>query len=281
MVQTRGFEGLHVISFESRRAEAMEKLIHKHGGVPRVVPSMKEVPLEENPQALRFAKKLFAGEIDILILMTAVGTRTLIEVLETKYPLEKIKTYFQKITLVARGPKPVAALGEIKLRPNLTVPEPNTWHEILTVLDQNSPVSSKRIAVQEYGIPNQKLIFELEKRGAQVLPVPIYRWALPENIEPLKKAVQAIADRKVEVILWTNAQQVVHALQIARQIKKEDAFRQGMNHALIASIGPTCSETLRQNNVHVDFEPTHPKMVTLVSEVAEKAHALLEQKSKN
>ena len=280
MTQTRGFTGLHVLSFESRRAEAMEKLIHKYGGIPWVVPSMNEIPLEENPEALRFAEKLFACEIDILILMTAVGTRTLIEVLKTRHPLEKIKAYFQKITLVARGPKPIAALGEIQLRPNLTVPEPNTWHEILTVLDQNSPVSSKRIAVQEYGIPNQKLISELEKRGAQVLAVPVYRWALPENLEPLKEAVRAIADRKVEVILWTNAQQLVHTLQIARQNKKEDDFRKGLNHALIASIGPTCSEMLRQIRIHVDFEPTHPKMATLVSEMAEKTHHLLQKKNK-
>ena len=279
MVKMRGFEGLHVISFESRRAEAMEKLIQKHGGIPCVVPSMREIPLEENPEALRFAEKLFADKIDILILTTAVGTRTLIEVIKTKYPLEKIKAYFQKITLVARGPKPVAALGEIKLRPNLTVPEPNTWHEILTVLDQNSLISSKQIAIQEYGIPNQKLISELEKRGAQVFAVPVYRWTLPENIEPLKETIRAIADRKVEVILWTNAQQVVHALQIARQIKKEDPFRQGMNRALIASIGPTCSETLRQNDIRVDFEPVHPKMANLVSELAEKAHELLHKRT--
>ena len=75
MTRTRGFERLHVFSFESRRAEAMEKLIHKHGGIPRVIHSMKEIPLEENSEAFRFSEKLFAGEIDILILMTGVGTR--------------------------------------------------------------------------------------------------------------------------------------------------------------------------------------------------------------
>ncbi|OGW86805.1 MAG: hypothetical protein A3A81_04050, partial [Omnitrophica bacterium RIFCSPLOWO2_01_FULL_45_10b] len=219
MAQTKGFEGLPVISFESRHAKAMQMLIEKHGGKPWIAPSMKEIPLEENPEALRFGEKLFATEIDILILLTGVGTRTLIEVLKTKYSIEQIKSSLQKITIVVRGPKPAAALAEIQLRANVTVPEPNTWHEILTAIDQNCSVKSRRVAVQEYGISNSKLIAELEKRGAQVFAVPVYQWALPDDTEPMKKAIEAVNKSEVRIILWTNAQQVLHVLKIAREIK--------------------------------------------------------------
>lgn len=277
MPQIKGFNNALVISFESRHAKAMEALIQKHGGRALVAPSMKEVPLEENSEALRFGEKLFGGEIDILILLTGVGTRTLVGVLKTRYPPEQIKSAFQKTVLVVRGPKPAAALTELGLRARIAIPEPNTWQEILTSLDANGPVKGQRIAVQEYGVSNPKLLEELRKRGAIVLQVPVYRWALPDDTEPLKKAIQTIAGGQAKAILWTNAQQVNHVLQVARLTAQEDLLREGMRQAVTASIGPTCSETLRQNQFQVDFEPKHSKMAALVSELAERIDGLLKE----
>ena len=76
----QGFNGLKVTSFESRRCEEMKKLISYHGGVPRVAPSMREVPDLKSPYVDRFADDLFSGSVDLLILMTGVGTRILSEI---------------------------------------------------------------------------------------------------------------------------------------------------------------------------------------------------------
>ncbi len=57
-----GFAGLRVAAFESRMAEQMIQLIERHGGRPLVAPSMREVPLEENSDVLRFGERLLAGE---------------------------------------------------------------------------------------------------------------------------------------------------------------------------------------------------------------------------
>ena len=43
----------------------------------------------------------------------------------------------RKLPVVARGPKPVAALKELGISPVVTAPEPNTWRELLSALDQN------------------------------------------------------------------------------------------------------------------------------------------------
>jgi uroporphyrinogen-III synthase len=47
---------------------------------------------------------------------------------------------------------------------------------------------------------------------------------------------------------------------------------------VIASIGPTTSEALRDQGLTPDFEPSHPKMGILVTELAQKARAILESK---
>ncbi len=262
-------ENLHVVSFESRRAKEIEALIQKEGGIPLVAPSLREIPLAENSEALEFGRRLFLGEIEILILTTGVGTKFLIEILKTKHPLEDIKTRFKSVTLVVRGPKPTAALAQIQLKPTLSIPEPNTWQEIVKVLDEKNLIRSRKITIQEYGNPNEMLTAALKEKGAQVLVVPVYRWELPENLEPMKKAIQKIAEGKADVLLWTSAQQLVHVLKVAQEIGKEKAFREGAKKAIIASIGPIASEALRRNGFSVDFEPLHPKMPVLIRELAE------------
>lgn len=275
---TKNLEHLHVISFESRRAKEMEALIQKEGGIPFVAPSLREIPLEENARVFEFGQKLFSSEIEILVLLTGVGTRFLIETLKTKYQLEEIRSRLKSVILVARGPKPIAALAQIQLKPNLSVPEPNTWHEIVKILDQKNLIQSHRIAIQEYGTPNELLTAALKEKGAQVLVVPVYRWELPENLKPLKMAIQKIAEGKVDVLLWTSAQQLVHVLQVARQLGQEDALRQGAKKAVIASIGPIASEALARNGFSVDFEPSHPKMPILIKELGENAPKILNAK---
>ncbi|MGH7872244.1 MAG: uroporphyrinogen-III synthase, partial [Candidatus Binatia bacterium] len=172
--------GLRVVSFESRRAKEMAELIRRYGGEPITAPSMCEVPLSENRAALELVPQLEAGVFDLLILMTGVGTRTLNQVLLTQYPQQRIISALQETQLVARGPKPIAALKELGLAPAVTVPEPNTWREVLAILDGSVEIRGKRVAVQEYGIPNRGLVAGLESRGAAVTAIPIYRWALPE-----------------------------------------------------------------------------------------------------
>lgn len=275
---SKNLENLHVVSFESRRAKEIEALIQKEGGIPFVAPSLREIPLEENTQVLEFGRKLFSGEIEILILQTGVGARFLIEILKTKYQLEEIRSQLKSVILVARGPKPIATLAQIQLKPNISVPEPNTWHEIVKTLDRKNLIQSHKIAIQEYGTPNEALTAALKEKGAQVLVVPVYRWELPENLEPLKMAIQKIAEGKVDVLLWTSAQQLVHVLQVARHLGQEDALRQGARKAVIASIGPITSEALRRNGFSVDFEPLHPKMPVLIKELAENAQKILNAK---
>src|SRR5579864_1940149 len=170
--QAVSFGGLEVVAFESRRAIEMATLIQRLGGVPLVAPSMREVPLEENPIAFDFAEKLFAGRLDTIIFMTGVGTRTLFEVLESRYAREKIVSSLSKITVVARGPKPIKVLREYQIPITIAAPEPNTWHEILYQLDhhpQGLKLKGRRIAVQEYGVANAALIAELRDRGAEVM----------------------------------------------------------------------------------------------------------------
>ena len=150
-------------SFESRMADETRTLIERLGGQAIIAPSMREVPLEDNQAALAFAEKLLAGEFDVVIFMTGVGVRELFNVIETRHQRSVIIAALVKVVTVARGPKPVAALRNLGMTPSITIPEPNTWRELLTVTANRK---ERRIAVQEYGRANPAGYRSLARRYA-------------------------------------------------------------------------------------------------------------------
>lgn len=275
---TSNFDGLSVAAFESRMAAEMERLIRRYGGDPLVAPALREIPLEDNSAALRFGADLLEGRFDILVLLTGVGTKSLVDVLRTRHSLEAVTEALRRTALVARGPKPTAALKTLGLTPTLTVPEPNTWHDLLATLDTYRPVKGLRVAVQEYGVSNRELLEALRARGAEVLAVPVYRWALPDDTAPLHRLLEQILAGRVDVILITNAAQIDHVMQLLERDGQVDAFRKACRRLVLASIGPTASERLREHDLPVDLQPSHPRMGVLVKETSEQVQGMLQAK---
>lgn len=274
----QNFQGLRVGAFESRNAGEMARLIERHGGVPHVSPSLRESPLEENRAAIDFAHRLITGQISIVIFLTGVGFRHLLSAVERHVDRQRFLNALADVTTICRGPKPVAAMAEAGLKPTHRVPEPNTWRELLTTIDQHVPVASQVVALQEYGKSNPSLIAGLEARGAQVLRLPVYTWELPADTGPLEDNVLALAEGKLDVILFTSAQQVVNLLRVAEHLNLVEDVRRRLHETVVASVGPTTSETLREHELPVDIEPEHPKMGQLVTAAARRSHELLARK---
>jgi uroporphyrinogen-III synthase len=275
------FHGLRVLSFESRMAADMARLIQRHGGEPMVVPALREIPipLQDNGAVFRFGVKLILHQVDIVILMTGVGAKALFGVLQTRYPLAEIVEALKKTIVVTRGPKPLAVLKAMGLDANITVPEPNTWQDVIATLDYYRPVQGLKIALQEYGVSKPEMIDDLTRRGAEVFSVPVYRWALPENTAPLEAAIAEVLKGTLDAMMITNAAQVDHVMQLAERNNHAQAFREASRNLVVASIGPTASEGLKHHDLPVDFEPSHPKMGVLVKEFSEQVHALRQAKS--
>jgi len=282
----KNFAGLRVLSLESRRAAEMAKLIATYGGKPVVAPAMREVPLESNHEAREFVVKMLDGKFDMLILLTGVGTRALLAIAETVCPRKEFLDGLRRVKVVVRGPKPLAVLRELGLAPDATAAEPNTWREVLAALDEAGKADSalelrgRRVVVQEYGVANPELLKGLEERGAAVTRVPVYQWALPEDMRPLREAMHAVTRGEIDVSLFTTSVQAKHLFQVAVEAGLGDQLRRGLNQSIVASIGPTTSEALLSCGVNPDLEPSHPKMGFLVKEAAEASAELRKRKQR-
>jgi len=276
-----GLGNLRVLALESRRAREMARLIANHGGQAMVAPATREVPAGDHGDAQRFVLALEQGRVDVVIFLTGVGARVLAQAAEAISRREEFITALSRTTVIARGPKPVAALRELGVPIAAVVPEPNTWRELLQMLDEKKaalPVRGRTVAVQEHGAASPELVAGLAERGAQVLPVHIYEWRLPEDTGPLRQAAEALARGEIDVLLVTSAVQIRHLLEIAEEMKLRDDMVRALSRVVVGSIGPVTSAGLREAGIHVDMEPSHPKMGFLVKEVAERVSQLLESR---
>jgi uroporphyrinogen-III synthase len=260
------FGNARVLSFESRRSKEIAELIRMQGGDVFVAPALVEVPLEANREAYQFADRLYAGDFDMVIFLTGVGARLLQRVLSEREPAEKLPTALRHVAIVVRGPKPSAVMREWQVPVAVTVPEPNTWRELLTAVEKRS---EKRVAVQEYGRSNPELLKGLWEQGRSVTRVPVYSWALPPDTAPLASALEQLLAGEFRAAFFTTGVQVEHFLEFADARGKKEAAVKALRNIFLASIGPTCSESMRACGLEPSMEPSHPKMGILIREAAE------------
>lgn len=274
------FQGLRVLALESRRATEIAKLIRTYGGEPTVTPAMREIPLDSNHEALEFAGRLLHGEFDLVIFLTGVGIRRLMDIAETQYDRMRIIDALRQIKVASRGPKSSTVLRELGIPIAVTAPEPCTWREMIGALDSafGPSLDGLRCAVQEYGSASPALLSALTEHNMQWMRVPVYQWALPEDQEPLRNSIRSIVAREVDVVIFLTAVQAVHLFQVAEAMGETEALRKGLRNTVVLSIGPSTTEELTRHSIQPDFEPTHPKVGFLMNEAAECAVRILEAK---
>ena len=268
--------GLRVLSLESRKAKDMETLILREQGIPIIAPSVQERPLDDNTAAFEFVDRLEAGEFDMVICMTGVGLAFLRDVVITRMPVERLAAALRRATIVARGPKPIAILRPMGVSVQVTIPEPNTWREIVEAVAARP---ERRIAVQQYGRPNPEMDAALQGLGASVTPFALYRWDLPSDIGPLQAAARGLAAGEVDVVLFTSSIQLDHLFLVAQNLGIEPAVREALTRRVVnASIGPVMTDALAAAGLPVDIVPIHPKMWALVKAAADQAGDVLKAK---
>jgi len=278
----KNFDGRRVLSLESRRSTELARLVENYRGVALSAPAVREIPIEGNEEVLQLSRDLIEGCIDMVVFLTGVGARALLKVIEEKQSREHFLRALRSVKVAARGPKPLSVLREWNVPVTVVAPEPCTWRELLRALEEMSGgLHGSRIVVQEYGAPNPEFLDALRERGANVRAVTVYQWGLPEDTAPLRQAIASIIKGDVHVALFTTGVQVVHLFRIAGEMHLSADLRKAFERILVASIGPSTSEALRNNGISVDLEPTHPKMGVLVKETAERSAEILALKNRN
>lgn len=272
-----GLNGIGVVLLEGRMPGEMSDLVRRHGGVPRSVPALLEMPRPDPGVVSTFIDRLVAGDFPVVLCLTGVGVKTLFSEAERIGRLETLLEAMRHATIVCRGQKPAAVLRQNAIPIARIAPTPFTTTEVLAVMT-DLKLEGVGVALLHYGERNQALSTAITERGANLEELLLYEWRLPENLQPLRQLVQDLVNGRVEALAITSQVQVRHLYQIARELGHEADLTAALNNAtIVASVGPVCTAMLAEYGVTPDVEPTNPKMGPMVVALAK----LVEQRTQS
>jgi len=253
---------------EARRAAELASLIRKLGGVPYSAPAVREVPRRDLGPALGVLARICRDEVSMIIFLTGVGTRAFLDLAADKGKRGALVMALEKMVVVARGPKPAAALREAGIRLDLAPREPTS--EGLMQALAGHDLDGKLVAVQLYGDDNPVLVEGLRARGATVLDIPLYEWALPEDQGPLIRLVRDLLDGKIDVVAFTSSPQIKHLFAVAAELGLRAELAGALrDKAVVAVIGPVCQATLAEQGIVPRIQPDKGTMGALVHAIAD------------
>jgi uroporphyrinogen-III synthase len=253
-----------VAILETRAGAHLAELIGRRGAIALSAPALEERP-DVDPQAV--AELIAQWRVDpfhSVIFQTGVGTRALFQVTDAAGLSGELTRLLGSSRVIVRGPKPVGELNARGVRIDVKAGSPFTTETVLSAL-ADIPLQGTRVLVQRYGAANQLLRDALQNRGARVQELATYRWALPADLGPLHRLLQALADSSVDAVVFTSAVQIHNLYAVAEQSGRAADLAAQLNRCIVASIGPVCSRALREHGVTATFEANPPKLGPLVA----------------
>ena len=257
-------KGKTVAILESRSGAQLAELVRRRGGTPLLAPALAEVPDMDSAFISSFVEGLRSHPAKAAVFQTGVGTQALFAATDALGLTAPFLAMLAAMTVVVRGPKPAAALRARAVRIDLSAADPFTTDEVLGALGPVA-IEGERVVVQRYGATNEKLEAVLAARGAQVVEVPTYRWALPADTGPLVSFMDELDACRVDAAVFTSASQAYNLFTLAATLGRKDALARGLNGTLVASVGPVCTAALAGFGIGVAVEPSPPKMGPLVA----------------
>ncbi len=256
--------GQTVAILESRLGAQIVELIAKRGGKPLHAPALSEIPDLEPAFIAKLIGEWEAAPVKAAIFQTGVGTRALFKATDELGLSEKLLALLAASTVIVRGPKPTGALNSRGVRIDLVAGDPYTTTEVIAQLD-TLQLAGECVVVQRYGGKNVELESWLQAQGATVLEIPVYRWAMPENTQPLADLIAALARHEVAAVVFTSASQVHNLFDYAKTQGTDTTLAAYLNASKVASIGPVCTVALAQFGVHPQIEAKPPKLGPLIN----------------
>lgn len=263
-------EGRTIAIPETRELELLARMLEAEGaGVVRC--SLVSILDAEDPAPVRaWIDLLSRGGLDDVVLYTGEGVRRLAALARASGVFDAFVSGLSKVRKITRGPKPVVALRELDLLPDLRAESPTTDGIIETLAKFD--LRDRRVGVQLYGTePNEKLMAFLHLTGARVHPVAPYRYATRSEDERVEALIEDFADGRIDLVAFTSASQVDRLWSVAEASGRVGRLAGGLERTMVAAVGPVVAEALQRRGARVDALPersfTLKPLVRVIAEI--------------
>ncbi|ASF12021.1 hypothetical protein NBRGN_058_00060 [Nocardia brasiliensis NBRC 14402] len=256
----------------ARRADEFATLLVRRGAGVVFAPAIRIIPLADDDELERVTRQLVVDPPQIVVATTGIGFRGWMEAAEGWGIAEQLRSTLASTRVLARGPKAKGAIRAAELREEWS-PASESSAEVLDHLLAEG-VDGVRIAVQLHGAttewePVPDFCEVLRCAGADVVPVPVYRWEPPPDQQPMDQLIEAIVTYSLDCVTFTSAPAVASMLMRA----KETGLLDGLLHALrgrvlAACVGPITAAPLEELGVPTSM-PGRARLGALARHVAE------------
>ncbi len=259
--------GARVALLEARMESELASLVRRHGGEPVCVPAMREVERDFAAEGARAIDAIAPGGA-VVVLATGVGLNRWLAVAATLGRRSEIREGLNGATVVCRGPKPLAVLKREGLPAHVRARAPHTTRELLDAL-LAVDVRDRAVVFVHDGGGSRAVPDALSARGARVIEVRPYEWALPEDVHPLEALVATLVAGEVDALAITTQIQARNLFHVAESIGASAALTDALRtRVVVAAVGPTCARALEELGAPPHVVPEPSKMGPLVLALA-------------
>ena len=256
----------------ARRRMELGAALERRGARIVYGPAIRIVPLTDDTELSEATKRCLAAPLDAVVATTGIGFRGWMDAADTWGMAETLTEVLSRATILARGPKARGAVRACGLREAWS-PDSESSTEVLAHLLAHHDVDGKRVAVQLHGEPLPDLVQSLRKAGADVIEVPVYRWVPPDDEQPLRRLIDAVAAGAVDAVAFTSAPAATNFLRTADDQGCGDEVRAALStRVLVACVGPVTAAPLVREGIPV-VEPVRARLGALVRELVEQIPA--------
>ncbi|GAA1090696.1 uroporphyrinogen-III synthase [Tsukamurella spumae] len=245
--------GFTVAVTAARRADEQTTLLERRGAAVIAAPAIAMVPLSDDERLRAATDELLESPPDLLVATTGIGFRGWLEAAEGWGVAERLLAALGTGRVISRGPKATGALRAAGLREEWSPPSESSA-EVLSHLS-GTDLTGQRVAVQLHGAtdewdPNPGLLEGLRALGAEIVPVPVYRWEQPADLTGLDRVVEAIATCAVDAVTFTSAPAAASVLERADELGLGTALRGALNGAVVPyCVGPVTATPLDRSGI--------------------------------
>ncbi|MFF9670132.1 uroporphyrinogen-III synthase [Streptomyces eurythermus] len=260
----------------ARRAEELGALLQRRGATVLHAPALRIVPLADDSELLAATKEIIDRVPDVVVATTAIGFRGWVEAADGWGLGEQLVGRLRGVRLLARGPKVKGAIRAAGLTEEWS-PSSESLAEVLDRLLEEG-VDGSRVAVQLHGEPLPGFVEALRAAGAEVLPVPVYRWMPPEDTGPLDRLLDTAVGRGLDALTFTSAPAAASLLSRAEERGLLGELLSALAHDVLpACVGPVTALPLQAHGVDT-VQPERfrlgPLVQLLCQELPARARAL-------
>ncbi len=232
----------------ARRRDELANLLERRGARVVHAPALQIVPLDDDTQLLAATHACLAAPLDATIVVTGIGFRGWMEAAEGWGFGDALRGQLARCRLFTRGPKATGAVRAAGLSEFWSPASESNAELLQRILRED--LRGRRIAVQLHGEPLPDVVDGLCAAGAEVVQVPVYRWAPADDIRPLQRMVDAVVTRQVDAVSFTSAPAVACLLRTADEMGRAAAFEDALRtRVLAACVGPACAVPLDSRRI--------------------------------